>query len=468
MLRPSYNSLLAEVHRLQTENADLLAENAALKGRVAELEAALQAALRKAKRQAAPFSHGEPASHPRRPGRKPGGLYGRKAHRPPPSAQQIDEHYDVPLPHDCPHCGGGKLQETHVVTQFQTDIPRRPIYRQFDVHCGVCGHCGRAVHGRHELQTSDAVGAAASQLGPAVHAAMAVLNKELGLSHGKVKRCLERLFGITISRGASAHSVLRTGRKCTPAYQEIRARIRDSPYVVPDETGWRVGGHRAWLHALVGTDATCYEIDPQRGAAVAKRLLGPAWSGVMIHDGWSPYDRFQRARHQQCLAHLRRRCQRILLTARRGAVRFPRQILELIDAAFAIREAHRAGQLDEDQVALQGLALACCLEELTDGHFSDAPNRRLAKHLKKHIWQWFWFLIEPGIDATNWRAEQAIRPAVVNRKVWGGNRTWPGARAQATIASVLRTCEQRGRDGFLWLMRALCTPHPVPLPSPPR
>jgi transposase len=37
--------------------------------------------------------------------------------------------------------------------------------------------------------------------------------------------------------------------------------------------------------------------------------------------------------------------------------------------------------------------------------------------------QWFWFLIDPTIAATNHRAEQAIRPAVVNRKVWGGNRT---------------------------------------------
>jgi hypothetical protein len=31
---------------------------------------------------------------------------------------------------------------------------------------------------------------------------------------------------------------------------------------------------------------------------------------------------------------------------------------------------------------------------------------------------WFWFLIDPTIVATNYRAEQAIRPAVVNRKVW--------------------------------------------------
>jgi hypothetical protein len=31
-------------------------------------------------------------------------------------------------------------------------------------------------------------------------------------------------------------------------------------------------------------------------------------------------------------------------------------------------------------------------------------------------------------DGTNYHAEQAIRPAVVNRKVWGGNRTLAGSR----------------------------------------
>jgi transposase len=455
---------MADVRRLQREKASLLKENAALKARVAELEAALQAALRKAHRQAAPFSRGEPSSNPRPPGRKAGRHYGPKAHRQPPLPAQIDESYDVPLPPNCPSCGG-HLQETQVVTQFQVDLPRRPIYRRFDIHCGVCDECGRSVHGRHTLQTSDAVGAAAAQLGPAAHAAFAVLNKELGLSHGKVKRCLEKLCGISISRAASAHSVRRSGRRCTPAYEQIRAEVRASPYVVPDETGWHVGGRRAWLHTIVGADATCYEIAPGRGADVARRLLGSRWSGMMIHDGWSPYDRFKHARHQQCLRHLQRRCQRILRTARRGAVGLPRQVLELIDAALAVRDARQAGKLDDDQTALQGLALTCRLEKLAAGHFSYSPNRKLAKHLKKHLWNWFWFLIEPGFDATNWRAEQALRPAVVNRKVWGGNRTWPGARSQSVLSSVLRTCEQRGRDGFEWLMQALCRPPPQLLPS---
>jgi transposase len=39
------------------------------------------------------------------------------------------------------------------------------------------------------------------------------------------------------------------------------------------------------------------------------------------------------------------------------------------------------------------------------------------------------FLRQPGLDATNWRAELAIRFGIILRKVWGGGRTGAGARA---------------------------------------
>jgi transposase len=79
--------------------------------------------------------------------------------------------------------------------------------------------------------------------------------------------------------------------------------------------------------------------------------------------------------------------------------------------------------------------------------------------------QWFWFLIDPTIDATNYRAEQAIRPAVVNRKVWGGNRTWSGANTQSILMSVLRTCGQRSHNPFAFLLDALCRTQPQIIPA---
>ena len=67
----------------------------------------------------------------------------------------------------------------------------------------------------------------------------------------------------------------------------------------------------------------------------------------------------------------------------------------------------------------------------------------LSKYLRNYFEQWFAFVFDPRIEPTNWKAEQAIRPAVVNRKVWGGNRTTAGAQAQGVLMSVFETCRRR-------------------------
>jgi transposase len=271
------------------------------------------------------------------------------------------------------------------------------------------------------------------------------------------------LFGIAIARATSVRSLLRTAKQGESAYADLRVVIRQSNQVVPDETGWRVAGRSAWLHAFVTHTATCYDIGDRSGL-VAERLLGRDWSGTLIHDGWSVYDGFEQAAHQQCVGHLQRRCRELLETAVRGTARLPQQILALIDEAFALRRQWRGHRLSGDDLAAAGLELACRLEHLVCGHFTHLPNRRLAKHVLGHAMHWFWFLIDPTIDATNWRAEQAIRPAVVNRKVWGGNRTWRGATVQALLTSLLVTLEQRGYEALDWFSAARCATIPLPLP----
>ena len=73
----------------------------------------------------------------------------------------------------------------------------------------------------------------------------------------------------------------------------------------------------------------------------------------------------------------------------------------------------------------------------------------------------FLFLCDPSIDATNWRAEQAIRPAVVTRKVCGGNRTRKGADTQQVLASVVRIARQRKLDLPELITTMLCAPTPI-------
>ena len=281
------------------------------------LEQRLEKVEREGKRQAAPFRKKRKVN-PQKPGRKRGDDHGNHHCRMAP--QSTDETYHVPMPNRCPDCGHDDLKKTRSVVQYQTEIPRTIIHRQFNIDAGICCGCGIAVQGRHELQTSDATGAAAAQFGPNVHAAISLLNKELGLSHGKVKRLLEMLFELRISRSTSCRSMLRTADRLANANDQVRKAVRGSPQVIGDETGWRVDGQGAWLHAFVGLTATCYEVDPTRSIEPARRLLGMDWSGVFGHDGWSVYDKFASATHQQCLAHLLRRCESLIERGTGGAL----------------------------------------------------------------------------------------------------------------------------------------------------
>jgi transposase len=444
-------SLQRRVDSLQVENERLRRQ--------------LDAVLRAGKRQAGPFAKGDPKPNPKKPGRKPGKDYGTKAHRQPPSPEQIDEVHEAPLPDACPQCGG-RVDETHIAQQFQVEIPRRPIHRQFNIHVGQCRQCHRRVQGRHPLQTSDALGAAAAQLGSDAQAAIVELNKQGGLSHGKVTRCLQSLFGIPLSRGGSVHTILRAAARCEPVYESIRQAVGQSGWVVPDETGWRVGGYPAWLHTLVGPQATAYAIDPTRSGAVAEAILGLDYDGLMIHDGWSPYDQFRDARHQQCLNHLLRRADDMAATATRGAVCFPRRVAELLRIGLDLRDRHAAGEISRHGLAVARGRLESQLSDLIFPPKMNAANERLAQHLWAHHDDLFTFLRQPGLDATNWRAELAIRFGVILRKVWGGSRTWVGARAQAVLMSVWRTCWQQGRSALEFLS-LLLRGTPIALALPP-
>ena len=400
-----------------------------------------------ARRQApsGPFRKGPPKPAPKKPGRKSGGAHGPHGHRPIPPGSVAERHEAV-HPETCPHCRG-PLIETGTAEQFQTEIPRQPLIRQFTVHIGHCTDCGRRTQGRHPLQTSDALGAAASQIGPDAQAAVALLHTRAGLSHGKVAA----VFGIALTRGASAQINGRAGTRLEPEYRRILASVRASKQLAVDETGWRVGGHNAWLHVWVGDGATGYAIDSHRSADALERVVGIDWSGVLSHDGYGTYDRFGHAIHQSCLAHVLRRARELLADAARGAVAFPRQLIALFTEAIHRRNqlADRVGTDDERERQRAGFDDR--LLALVRSRRAVPAYTTLAKHLYRHLEDWFTFVLDPSVEPTNWKAEQAIRPAVVSRKVWGGNRTRAGADAQGILMSVFETCRRRARSvlGFV-------------------
>jgi len=455
----------------------LLKQVQAQQKELAELRRIIDELRRAGKRQAGPFSKGPPQPKPKRPGRKPGDDYGTQFSRSEP--EQIDKTYQAELPEACPHCGGACVIETHTAEQLQTEVVTKLVQRKFIVHVGQCGACHQRVQGRHPLQTSDALGAAKVQLGGQVHALFTWLNKRLGLSHGKIAEFFQRVFDLKIGRATSCRSMLRTAQLAEPAVAQIKQEIRGSPYVVPDETGWRIGGRPAWLHVAVGESETVVQVERGRGHEPLARLIGLDYTGRLIHDGWSVYDVFRRAVHQQCLTHLSKRCKELLETATRGAVRFPRAVQALLRSGLAIRERFRNGALSRQGLAWWRTRLTNQLCDLVLPVKAHAANETFAKFLHRHLQDVFTFLIpwvrkigrtttHEFLPAANYLGEQAIRPAVVNRKVWGGNRTDRGAAAQSTLSTIVLTALQRELDPLAWLQCLRQSPHTLLLPRPGR
>lgn len=435
-----------EIERLQQE--------------IERLHKELEAALRASKRQAAPHSRGEPKTNPKRPGRKPGRDYGRRACRPIPP--RSDEEFRVALVEQCPHCGGG-VESEGSEPQYQEEIVRRTVVRRFDIAVGRCRACGRRVQGRHPLQTSDAVGVGQVQLGPEALTLAAVLNKQMGLSLGHTRQVLAYGFGLEVSRSGLCRALARMGHKATPTYSGLVEAARQSLTNGMDETGWKVGGRLQWLHVAVSTEVTVYAILPGRGYEQSVVLLGAAYQGFLIHDGWAPYYKFVFAFHQSCVSHLLARCKEMAQIASPTAAAFPLAVRNLLQRSLQLRDRYQEGEISEHGLRTATERLEAKLDRMLEKRYRHPANRRLARHLE-HERPWlFSFLYCPGLDATNNAAERAIRGMVIARKVWGGSRTWEGARTQQILVSVLRTCWQQGKDAFARLVSLLRAPQAMTL-----
>lgn len=465
----SYAELLEQNKALSGENAALGQQVVVLQRtaesqqrRIEELERVIEELRRRGKRQAAPFSKGAPKAAPKRPGRKPGSKYGRQALREVPD--RIDETVEVGCPVYCPACHG-PVRLKGKQSQYQVDLPAvRPWTIEFVLHWGRCQSCGRRVQGRHPRQVSDAVTVGRVHFGPGLVGLTAYLQKVGGLSYGKITRLLGDWMGLSVARSALCRALARLARKARPTYDGLVQAIRGSPVVYPDETGWRVGGLSAWLWAVTNGRVTVYAIHRGRGFAEAASILGEDYAGILGADGWVVYRCFEKATLQACLAHLLRRCHEMLETATRGAVRFPREVQALLQHALVLRDRRDAGEISDHGLRVARGRLQARIGRVIRGRFTHEANGRFARHLLRNEHNLLRFLHHPDLEATNWPAEQAIRPAVVNRKSAGGNRSAQGAETQAILMSCFRTTHQKNLDPAPLIAAILRAPTPVPQP----
>jgi hypothetical protein len=428
--------LEARIRELEQQVAVLLRRIEELEAENRQLRERLDEALRAAARQAAPFRRAEhkkvPASERKRPGREPGH---EGSHRAVPT--QVDEAIEVKLS-GCPRCGGA-LEDVRPLEQYIEELPPvRAHVTKLVTYSGRCARCG-IVRSSHRLQTSLGRGAAKVGLGPRALALGALLNKRLGVSMRNSCRLLEA-FGLRYSAGGLAQALVRMAERLSPWYEGLTADLRQSQAVHSDETSWWVGQPGWWLWVFTTPQTTVFRVDQSRGSDVVREMLGDEFAGVLVSDCLSSYDP-PRYRKHKCIAH---HLKAIAEARDRPDTRDPTyldQCKGVFTAVLALSKAR--AKMPAQAFAQERSRVQAAVRRLLDQPVHQPGDLAVQKRLAKQRPHLLTCLEDPAVEPTNNRAERALRPAVIARKISCGNRTQRGRRAWEILASLAQTCHQR-------------------------
>src|ERR1035437_831176 len=432
----------------------LEAGEAALKLRVAKLEASAAANMsNSSKSPSADWARG-PAKGRERGARPPGkqkgapGAHLLKVSKP-------DEIIEL-RPASCQSCGlslKGTLETEYAARQTHELPPTHLLVTEHRAFLYRC-ECGAVTAAEFPTGVD-----APAQYGPRFKAFAAWLSCQ---QHLPARRAAE-VLNVTFGANVSPASVLTWQRELAlrwlaPATAAITSALRKSEILHADETGARVNGKLAWTHCLSTSDLTLYGSHRKRGAEgmLATGVLG-GHTGVLVHDGWSAYRRFG-GTHALCNAHHLRELNALEERGQRWAARMREALLGALREVEAT-PGKRLSPTRRGQVTRRyRKALAAGKRYLRYAGTRDPLGARKAKNLLRRLTVYeadvLRFARDPRVPFTNNLAERDIRMCKLQQKVSGGWRTEAGASDFLTTRGYLSTLRKNGVNPLRGLERA--------------
>lgn len=424
--------------------AELIALIRELQRQLEELRRQNEELRRRQGRSAAPFSKGARKENPKPPGRKPGeGAFLRREDPVGELSATIRVGVETPC---CPDCGGA-LEPSATEIASITDLVEMPCpaVRRYEVEICRCQQCGRKVRGRHADLAAGQCGATAHRLGPRVKAAAHALTYGAGVPVRRVPAILKELTGIEVTQSALTQDAMKRAEATVGrAYEQLRAEVQKAPVVHTDDTGWRTGGEPAQLMVFETDTETVFQIRPQHRNEEVRELIPPDYAGVMVTDRGKSYDaaELSRVAQQKCLSHLIRNAGTVAKEKRGSARQFGMKLKELLRGSIQLWRKRGDVPDYEDRVERIEAKLT---RHLRARILQDPDNQRLLdgiglQHDRGNVLR---FLHHPAVEPTNNRAERALRPAVIARKISHCSKNQRGANAFAAFVSLAQTFRKR-------------------------
>jgi transposase len=322
----------------------------------------------------------------------------------------------------------------------------RPLITEYQQHRLVCS-CGCSTCGPLPP------GVPTGQAGPRLIAFAGLLMACFRQSKRRAAQFLSMILQQPASAGWMVALQNRAAHAVQPAYDELAQQLPTQPVLLIDESPTKQGQLKAWVWTFVATTFTFFACRTSRAATVPLQLLGACYAGVINCDRARMYWSFGRL--QWCWAHLKRDFQALVDSPCTVRKRLGHDLLRQTKALFALWQKVRDGTLSRRSFRRQMKPIRARVEDyLLRGYF-DARVSGFCKELwehREHLWT---FVDREGVEPTNNGAEQALRHAVIWRKLSFGTQSASGSRFVESLLTVIESCRRQSRDVFQWLIEAV-------------
>ena len=322
----------------------------------------------------------------------------------------------------------------------------QPIVREYQRHRLVCS-CGCSTCG--PLPS----GVPTGQAGPRLIAFAGLLMACFRQSKRRAAQFLSMILHQPASSGWMVSLQNRVAEVVRPAYDELAGRLAAQPALHLNESPTKEGQAKAWVWTFVATAFTFFACRTSRAADVATQLLGAAFAGVVHCDRARMYWAFDRL--QWCWAHLRRDFQALIDGPCPTARRLGHDLMRPTKELFALWKKVRDGTLSRRHFQRQMQPIRAQVESLLLRGYFNAHVRGFCKELWEHRERLWRFVDIEGIEPTNNAAEQALRHAVIWRKLSFGTQSASGSRFVERMLTVIETCRRQKRNVYAWLTDAV-------------
>jgi hypothetical protein len=344
----------------------------------------------------------------------------------------------------CPDCGrklsGGSVKWRHQVLEIPAVRIEVIDHLFVERHCGVCGK--RWTPDASSVLSGVVVGKRSVGIG--LMSLIAYLKTTCRVPIGLIRQLLGSLYEVRISKGEIAellHAVAEIGEA---QYDALLDKVRGSPVVHGDETGWREDGKNGYLWSFSTPRVRYFTYNHSRAGAVVKEVLGDEFVGVLVSDFYGGYNIYEGIK-QRCWVHYIRDLKAL---AEKYAMAAP-----WVDMVLALywraRESVKMEILEIERCRLrqsfESELLALAQPYLKS---KNAPQRVLAQRIDRFGGELFVFVQYPEVPSENNAAERAIRPAVMARKVSGGTRSPRGSKTSSVLRSLFETWALCGRNSL--------------------